>query len=290
MSSTQAKRFGASSKGIPLSSSLASYTAAGFVRMDGQSIVVTGGSGGLGAVVARRLARHGAAVAVVGRNAARLRSIADEIGPNALGLALDVSHEPDMERMARAALDRWGRIDALVACAGIARASGAGSIPQPVHTMSVAEWDEVMATNLRGTFLSNRAVLPHMMGRRGGKIVNVASSPAGISGQPFAAAYCASKSAAVGLSEALASECSASGVRVHCVFPDLIDTPLIRRTTLAAVRGRPMDPERVAAFIHHLLNLPADVDLVASRASGRPTVLRSLSGPAASVHRPGAAT
>jgi 3-oxoacyl-[acyl-carrier protein] reductase len=229
----------------------------------GRVAIVTGGSSGIGRACALDLARHGAAVVVVGRDPGRLRETCElaraEGSPEMVPMALDVRREPDMAEMARATVDRYGRIDFLVAAAGLGGArSGRGTVPRGVDRLSPAEWDEVVDTNLRGVFLSNRAVLPVMMDQGHGGIVNVSSARGARRGQPFAAAYSASKQAALALSQALAEEVSPHGVRVSSLLPDATDTPMIERSRHLAARGS-LPPDRVAAMIRALLLLPEGV-------------------------------
>ncbi len=255
-------------------------------RLAGRVAIVTGGSGGIGRATCVALAREGARVVLVGRDPTRLQHALAEIGRQApgappLGLSLDVGREADMDTMARQTVERFGRIDILVACAGIARSPGSPTaLPRSLAQLTSREWDDVVTTNLTGTFLSNRAVLPAMTRQRSGTIVNVASSPAGVAGQPFAAAYCASKFAVVGLSEALAEEVAEDGIRVEVLFPDLVDTPLVRDTTLAARLGPSLPAERVAEVVVYLVTLPEDTVLTGSRRLGYPVVRRLPGEPA----------
>jgi NAD(P)-dependent dehydrogenase (short-subunit alcohol dehydrogenase family) len=248
-------------------------------HLDGDVAVVTGGSGGIGRAVCLALAGAGAHVVVVARDAKRVGSVVEELtraGTRpALGLALDVRREPDMAELAERTLDRYGRIDVLAACAAVGRgATAVRAVPSAVAQLPSEEWDDVIATNLSGTFLSSRAVLPDMIRRGRGDIVHVSSAPAGISGQPFAAAYCASKFGVNAFSEALAREVREFGVRVHLVFPGLVRTPLIAGTNLASRFGTPLAPERVAGLILYLIGLPRDVVLQPSRRYGA-SVIRS---------------
>jgi NAD(P)-dependent dehydrogenase (short-subunit alcohol dehydrogenase family) len=176
-----------------------------------------------------------------------------------MGLTLDVRLEQDMNEMVRRTLEQFGRIDILVACAGIGKRRGSvGNLPRPVSHLPIEDWDAILDTNLKGVFLSNRAVLPVMIKQRKGQIVNISSSPGGVAGQPFSAAYCASKFGVTGLSEALAAEVQPYGIRVQVVFPDATDTPLIRDTTLTARLGQPLPPDRVANHILFLVTAPED--------------------------------
>jgi NAD(P)-dependent dehydrogenase (short-subunit alcohol dehydrogenase family) len=237
-------------------------------RLEGKIAVVTGGSAGIGRATALALAEEGAHVVVVGRNAGRLAETAallqepcSRFGTKALTLALDVASEPDVERMAAQTLETFGQIDILVAAAGILR--GEGIAVRSVADLPTHGWDQVLDINLRGLFLSNRAVLPAMLGRGSGEIVNIAST-SGRAGMAFDAAYCASKFGAIGLSEALAEEVADAGVRVQVLLPGPFATDLLHRrwnTTTLPVAYPP--PSRVADAIVQLVTLPADTRLVA---------------------------
>jgi NAD(P)-dependent dehydrogenase (short-subunit alcohol dehydrogenase family) len=240
--------------------------------LKGQVAIVTGGSSGIGRATAVRLAQEGTRVVIVGRNDAHVRETVEmvkRLGPRTLpclGLVLDVGCEADMDELARQTICQFGSIDILVHCAGIAKSSGSQRhLPYPVAQLPLAEWDEVMRTNLRGTFLSNRAVLPTMMARKSGIIINLASSPGGITGQPFAAVYCASKFGVLGLSESLADEVRQYGIKVCALFPDAIETPLLQGSTLERRLGKPLPADRVADLIVCILALPGDAVLMTSR-------------------------
>ncbi len=191
--------------------------------LDGRVAVITGGTSGIGLATARLFASEGAGVALVGRSEERgveaVRTMADS-GFEATFHRGDVSREEDVERIVGEVLEAHGRVDVLVNNAGIYRAA-------PLTELSVEDWDSVIAVNLRGTFLMTRAVLPHMIERGGGSIVNV-SSTAGISPYAKGTAYCASKAAVIAFSRALALEVAGAGVRVNVVCPGLTDTPMLR--------------------------------------------------------------
>ncbi|HEX6201668.1 MAG TPA: SDR family oxidoreductase [Thermoanaerobaculia bacterium] len=234
--------------------------------MAGTVAAVTGGGGGIGRAVAVALATHGAAVVIVGRTAEHLRETEEAVRSATPGaraevtsLRLDVRREDDMEEMARAVLERHGRIDVLVHAAGILRASQAGL--RPVAETAVEEWREVLRTNLRGTFLADRAVLPAMIGQRSGDIVNLSSTSA-LKGLPYAAAYCASKFAILGLTESLHEEVRRFGVRVQALLPGPVATAIWEQNRPVPPPERCLPVERVAAAVLHLLALPRDVCLV----------------------------
>jgi NAD(P)-dependent dehydrogenase (short-subunit alcohol dehydrogenase family) len=227
----------------------------------GRAVIVTGAAGGIGAATARALAAKGAHLVLVDRAAEPLAALAAELGGEALALPSDVTSESDMARMAQVTLDRWGRIDALVAAAGILRTGGQ---PRPVADTSFAEWRQIIDVNLTGTFLSNRAVLAAMLAQRRGDIINL-SSVSGRQGRAFDGPYAASKFGIIGLSESLSEEVSRDGVRVQTVLPDAVDTGLWDQSGTVALKPRAMlKPDHVAAFILYLLSLPRDAYLLNS--------------------------
>jgi 3-oxoacyl-[acyl-carrier protein] reductase len=194
-------------------------------RFAGKVAIVTGAGRGMGRATAVRLAREGAAVVFNDVNARGVESAAEAIrveGGRAIGHAADVSRESDVEAMVRAALETFGRIDILVNNAGILRST------MPLETISVAEWERVLAVNLTGVFLCTRAVLPTMKERKHGKIVNVSSS-AGRTTSTFGGAhYTASKAAVLGLTRHTAREVAPFGINVNAVAPGSMDTEMVR--------------------------------------------------------------
>ena len=233
-------------------------------QFDGQVAIVTGGTAGIGRAVCARLAEGGAKVVAVGRDRKRLEQLVSEIkeraGDRALPFRGDVRSEADMDNLAATTAERFGRIDILVASAGILRARDASL--KTLNRMSVSEWEEVVDTNLKGVFLSNRAVLPVMIAQRRGQIINL-SSTSGRRGYAFDTAYCAAKFGVIGLSEALAEEVRSYGVRVQVLLPGATDTPMwdqngpIRRPTFA------LSAERAAEIVIGLLSVPWDTTLAA---------------------------
>lgn len=222
--------------------------------------IVTGGAGGIGRAVCREFAAQGAAVVVVDVDERLVEETVDEIaeaggGPGALGLTLSVTREADMDVMVRRTTERFGGIDVLVTAAGILR--GPGCLPHPVTDVLPQEWDAVLDVNLRGVFLSNRAVLPTMIRQRSGNIVNIASTAAR-AGRAHDAPYCASKAGVVGLSESVAEEARQYGVRIQVLLPDAVDTPIWQQN--GPIRpDYALQPERVADVIRYLVTLPPDV-------------------------------
>lgn len=160
-----------------------------------------------------------------------------------------------MKAMAERTVEAFDRIDILVATAGILR--GTGSTPRPLANVSLDEWEQVLGVNLRGMFLSNRAVLSTMLKQRAGNIVNI-SSVSGRQGRAFDAPYCASKAGVIGMSESLAEEVRNSGIRVQIVAPDAVDTPLWDQNGPVPRPPNALGPERVAELIVYLLAQPPD--------------------------------
>jgi NAD(P)-dependent dehydrogenase (short-subunit alcohol dehydrogenase family) len=189
-------------------------------RFQGRTAVITGAGSGLGHATALRLAAEGARVACldVAREAAE--NTAAEITA-AQGAArayqVDVAEPASVRAAVTAAARDLGRPSILVNCAGIGKFANA-------HDMPFEEWSRIIAVNLTGTFLMAQAVLPFLLDG-GGNIVNIASN-AGLMGQPYSAAYCASKGGVVQLTRALADEYIRRGVRVNAVAPGSITTPL----------------------------------------------------------------
>jgi len=229
----------------------------------GQTAIVTGGASGIGRATSLTLARLGAAVVVVDLNAALLTEIVQEItmlagAQEPLMMVKDIRSEADMGNMARNTLEKFGRMDILVHCAGILRSRNSG--PKMMMDVDMAEWDEVINTNLKGTFLCNRAVLPAMVKERRGQIINIAST-SGLQGRALDSIYCASKFGVVGLSQALAEEVRPYGIRVQVVAPDAVDTPMWDQNGPIHPPPDSLMPSRVADLIAYMVTLPLDAIL-----------------------------
>lgn len=247
------------------------------VDLDGRTAVVTGGGSGLGAAIARALHAAGASVVVVGRDTDKLDAVVAELGPRARGIACDVADPASVDAL-RAGLEST-EVSILVNNAGI---------PGPVAALTdidVDDWDEVFAVNVRGTFLLCKALLPGMIARGDGDVINVAS----VSGKrPLAhrTPYCASKMAVVGLTSTLAFEVGAAGVRVNTLSPGPVQGPRMERNfrleaersgtsiddaeqafVTRAALGRMVTEEEVGAAVVAMLGMSgmcgADIDLSA---------------------------
>lgn len=226
----------------------------------GKVVVITGGTAGIGHAVAKALAPTGASLVLIGRSTERARDAAQSVasamrGGDVVGWAFDVRDEEDMSRMATMTLERFGRIDMLVAAAGVLRVR-AGHLRTAIDT-PVEEWDEILDINLKGTYLSNRAVLPAMIRQRAGVIINV-SSTSGRRGYAFDSAYCASKFGVIGLSQALAEEVRHHGVRVETVLPGAIDTQMWDQNGPIPKPTDRVSAREVARLVVVLASMPAD--------------------------------
>ena len=194
--------------------------------LSGKHAVVTGGGSGIGAATAAALVRAGARVTLMGRDAARLAAQRDALSALTLStsgtenqlacIVVDVAQEAAVT----AAFEQAGPVDILINNAGQAQAS-------PFTQTDMALWQRMLDVNLTGVFLCTRAVLPGMLARGYGRIVNVAST-AGQIGYAYVAAYCAAKHGVIGLTRSLALEVAAKGITVNAVCPGYTETELLR--------------------------------------------------------------
>jgi 2-deoxy-D-gluconate 3-dehydrogenase len=196
----------------------------GAFDLTGRVAIVTGGTGGIGLGMARGMAAAGAAIVVAGRNAEKSRRAVAELealGATAAAIEVDVTEEASVEALVRSAVERLGRVDVLVNNAGT-------NIRKSVELLSLAEWRQVIDTNLTSAFLASRAVHPVMKRQGGGKIINIGSMMS-IFGAPFAPAYAASKGGIVQLTRAMATAWAPDHIQVNAVLPGWIDTELTRK-------------------------------------------------------------
>jgi NAD(P)-dependent dehydrogenase (short-subunit alcohol dehydrogenase family) len=230
--------------------------------LTGTTAMVTGAASGIGRACTIALAARGASVAGVDTNEAGLRMLAESLDVAAsarfLPIKASVCNAAEIAQAAEHAIEAFGCIQTLVAAAGILRASAGPKLA--MHT-SPEEWDAVIDTNLKGTFLTNRAVLPGMIAARRGQIINIASI-AGKMGTAYDAAYCASKAGIIGFSESLAEEVRSYDVRVFTVLPGAVDTPLWKQNGPIPRPAEALDPSRIADLIIYLLRLPPDTILI----------------------------
>jgi 3-hydroxybutyrate dehydrogenase len=190
--------------------------------LESRHAVVTGGGSGIGAATAEALLRAGARVTLMGRDAARLSSQRDTLAQHGdvAWISVDVADESAVEKAIAEAVERMGPIDLLINNAGQAQAA-------PFAQTDLALWQRMLDVNLTGVFLCTRAVLPSMLERGYGRIVNVAST-AGQVGYAYVAAYCAAKHGVIGMTRSLALEVATKGVTVNAVCPGYTETELLR--------------------------------------------------------------
>lgn len=221
-------------------------------------MVITGGGSGIGKAVCLTMASLGAQIVIVDLNDSQAAATAAALSSEALPPLIlngDVQNETQMTAIAATVVEKFGRIDALVHCAGILRYGGRG--PRPMVDISLEEWDAVININLKGTFLCNRAVLPAMIRQRSGHIINL-SSTSGIQGRAFDTAYCASKFGVIGLSHSLAEEMRHYGIRVNVILPDAVDTPMWEQNGPLHLPEEALPPDRIAELVAFILGLPDD--------------------------------
>jgi NAD(P)-dependent dehydrogenase (short-subunit alcohol dehydrogenase family) len=225
--------------------------------LDGKTAIVTGGTGGIGLEIARLFAAHGANQVIVGT-----RSTANEIAAGLpggaarnVGVTADVADSRAADAVVSTALDRFGRIDVLVNNAGI-------SVVENAEALAVADFDRVMAVNVRGPFLMSQAAGKAMIARKSGRIVNVASQ-AGVVAIDRHLVYCTSKFALIGMTKVLALEWARHGITVNAVSPTVVETPLGKRVWAGEAGeamkrkipvGRFAQPEEVAAAVLYLVS------------------------------------
>ncbi|MFD5899843.1 SDR family NAD(P)-dependent oxidoreductase [Streptomyces sp. NPDC060366] len=208
-------------------------------RLASRVAIVTGGGRGLGQEIARALHATGANVIICGRDLEALKASAqsiDPVGHSVLPVSCDIRNERAVSKMVSIAIDRFGRIDALVNNAGIAGPTS------PLWESSLSEWEDTLNTNVTGTFLCCRAVLPTMIEQRSGNIVMVGSIT-GKRPNVGRAAYASSKTALIGFTRALALEAGAYGIRANLVTPGAVDSDRFRTVIdeLATRKGIPKE-------------------------------------------------
>jgi len=225
-------------------------------RFDGQVVLVAGGTGGLGAAVARAFLAEGAQVVVTYRQPAEYDALAAALDPSARerlhGRSADVTDDAQARALVNAIVAEHGALDALVNAVG-GYAGGA-----PLWQLDAAAFDRLLALNLRAAYALARAAMPPMTARGRGVWINVAAK-AGVEPARGAAVYSASKAAVLALAEALAAEVAGTGVRINSVLPSIIDTPANRRAMPDADPANWPKPEEIARVILFLCSDDARV-------------------------------
>ena len=222
--------------------------------LEGKVAIVTGGNRGIGAATSRLMAREGAAVVVAARDAESGEAMAAQIvgaGGRSIYVATDVGRRDEVERMVNAAVEAFGGVDILVNNAGV-------DVGKPLLETTEDDWDWILDTNLKGHWLCAVAVVPLMIARGGGAIVNTASVLA-MSSLPNSGVYTASKAGILGLTRSMAIEWGPLGIRINCILPGSTDTDMMwfglrpdevpaerKRVDEATPLGRVADPAEIA--------------------------------------------
>jgi len=216
------------------------------ISLSGKTAIVTGASRGIGLAIARALAREGVRLGLMSRSK-------PDIGGEFV--ACDFAELEQIPAAVRQLVERLGEVDYLINNAGM-------FLETPVTEMKLADWEHLMRVNLTAPFLVTREVLPRMIARRQGRIVNI-SSTAGVQGHLHQSAYCASKHGLLGFARSLTMELKPHNIHVYTLSPGGVDTDLIKGTYLAErLKGQPMiAPGDVAEMVVFLLRQPENIDL-----------------------------
>ncbi|MBM0108524.1 SDR family oxidoreductase [Steroidobacter sp. S1-65] len=211
----------------------------------GKHALVTGASRGIGLAIAQRLLDEGARVTLLGRQLSSVSEAAAKLSnTDAFAVAADVGSREQLRAAIDVAGDRFGPVDILINNAGQA-------VSAPMHKMDDALWNAMLSVNLTGTYNGIRHVLPSMLARDFGRIVNVAST-AGLKGYPYVAAYSAAKHGVIGLTRSVALEVAGRNITVNAVCPGYTDTDIVRETigNIQAKTGR-SESEAIAVLVDH---------------------------------------
>ena len=193
------------------------------MRLENMKCVVTGGASGIGAATVRRFVSEGADVCILDRDLVSAERLASECGGETFALELDVRQESAVRRAAERVLSRWGVIDVLVNNAG-------SELNKTYDETTIDEWDRVLDTDLKGPWLLCKYFVPSMVEQGAGSVINV-SSLNGLVGFPLSTAYGSAKGGLVVFTKDMAIELATSGVRINCVCPGVIQTPMMERWT-----------------------------------------------------------
>jgi NAD(P)-dependent dehydrogenase (short-subunit alcohol dehydrogenase family) len=193
------------------------------MRLKDRTCVITGGSSGIGAATVRRFVEEGAEVLMADLAIDQANALAAELGDAVSAVECDVRFEDNVQAVAAAAIERWGHVDILVNNAG-------SELNRSYDETTVEEWDRVQDTDLKGPWLMCKHLVPHMVERGSGSVINIASLN-GLVGFPLSTAYGGAKGGLVVFTRDMAIELATSGVRINCVCPGVIDTGMMERWT-----------------------------------------------------------
>ena len=216
----------------------------GRTKLAGRVALITGGAKGMGGTISELFAMEGARLVLAARDRAALEAELERIRASvpelrAIAVRTDVTDEAQVQALVRRALDEYGQIDVLVNLAGVT-----GPIETPVQSVRAQDIDEVLAVNVKGTILCCKAVIPHMIERKQGKIVNTAGT-SGLRGYKNRVAYSSSKWAVRGLTRTIALEVGVHGINVNCVAPGPIYGPRMDKIVREKARVRGTTPEAI---------------------------------------------
>jgi 3-oxoacyl-[acyl-carrier protein] reductase len=227
-----------------------------------KTIIVTGGAGGIGSEICRGLAHDGLQVVIADFDGKGATSLADEIGKQngvAVPAQVDVGDKSSVQRLVETALSRFGQLDFLLNGAGIISRTSVREMPEE-------DWDRVLRVNLKGVFLCSQAAAAHMVERKSGRIISIASGR-GVSGQPNAAHYAASKAGVIAFTKSLAQELAPYNVLVNAIAPGATDTPMSRgrsseeewkkREAVPPLMGGLTYKDEILGLLRYLLSDPA---------------------------------
>jgi len=224
-------------------------------------ILITGASSGIGAGIARELAKTDAILLLGARRESRLAALAEELQFNGAEVAikaLDVTRREEVTQFVEYALERWGRVDVMINNAGIMPLS-------PMASLRVEEWDQMIDVNIKGVLYGIASVLPTMLAHQRGHIINIASIGA-LAVSPTAAVYCATKFAVRAISDGLRQE--NSQLRVTCVHPGVVESELASTITDPAAaeamqhyRAIALQPDAIGRAVRYAIEQPEEVDV-----------------------------